>query len=119
MSQHKHDHSGDDLRCDAITQTSDVARRTCTHDIDPAIIIGLALGHARQGGNDSRSIPAPVMARLDALADHGDTTCHLVRNWISGRMNPPIEAFGLMRRRSPDGGVTAENTSAAFPSEVL
>ncbi|MFN7091287.1 MAG: hypothetical protein ACK4P4_12100 [Allorhizobium sp.] len=119
MSQHKYDHSGHGLPCEAITQTSDVASRSCTHDIDPAIIIGLAVGHARQGGNDSRSIPAPVMARLDALADHGDPTCHLVRNWISGRMNPPPETFGLMRRRSPDGGVTAEIISAAFPSEVL
>ncbi|HEV7435092.1 MAG TPA: hypothetical protein VGO22_09515 [Pseudorhizobium sp.] len=119
MSQYKHNHSGDNLRYDAIKQTSGVACRTCAHDIDAAIIIGLALGHASQGSNDSRSIPAPVMARLDALADHGDPTCHLVRNWISGRMNPPSEAFGLMRRRSPDGGVTAEIISAAFPSEVL
>ena len=119
MSERHHYHSGHGLPCDATTQTSDVARRTCTHNIDPAIIIGLALGYARQGGNNSRSIPAPVMARLDALADHGDPTCHLVRDWINGRMNPPPEALGLMRLRSPDGGVTAEIISAAFPSEVL
>ena len=119
MSEHHH-HSRHRLTCDAVEKAAEAARPIRTPDADPAIIIGLALNHARQGGQGNRSIPAPVMAHLVMLAERGDPTCRMVRNWISRRRTTlPPHASYPRRRRHADRLVSAEIISATSLPEVL
>jgi hypothetical protein len=122
MSEHHH-HLRPRLRGDAINPTTDAADRTCTHAIDPAIIIGLALGHVRQGGQGDQgrpSVPGPVMARLDMLADRGDPACRMVRNWIRGRRTGLRSQVSCpTRHRSSDHPAAAEINSGTIAGEVL
>lgn len=115
-----HHHSRHRLACDAVKKATEAARPFCNRDADPAIIIGLALSHVRQGGQGNRSVPAPVMARLDILADRGDPTCRMVRNWISRRRTTlSSHASYPGRRRYADRLVSAKIIAATSLREVL
>jgi len=119
MSEHHH-HSRHRLQCDAVEKATEAARPFCNPDADPAIIIGLALSHVRYGGHGNRPIPAPVMARLDMLADRGDPTCRMVRNWISRRRTTSSShASKPPPRRSSDHRLSAEIIAATSLREVL
>ncbi|MBX4923974.1 hypothetical protein HJA76_30645 [Rhizobium bangladeshense] len=101
MSEHHHS-SSPGFRCDA------------------AMVIGLALACVRQGSEGSPSVPVPVMAQLDALADRGDPACRMVRNWIRGRRTGSrSRTAGLTRHRSSDYSATAEINSGMIAGEVL
>ncbi|WP_395515528.1 hypothetical protein [Pseudorhizobium flavum] len=119
MSEHHH-HSRHRLACDAVEKAAEAARPICAPDADPAIIIGLALSHVRQGGQGNRSIPAPVMAYLDMLADRGDPTCRMVRHWISRRRaTSSSHASKPPQRRCSDHRLSAEIIAATSLHEVL
>ncbi|WP_377295442.1 hypothetical protein [Rhizobium sp. SG2393] len=49
---------------------------------DPAILIGLALAHVRQGKGLTGTVPDVVMSRLQAHADHGNPACRLLLSWL-------------------------------------
>ena len=50
---------------------------------DPAAAIALAVRFARRARRQGLSMPAPVLALLDAHAEKGDPTCHDVRAWLA------------------------------------
>ncbi|OLP45714.1 hypothetical protein [Rhizobium oryziradicis] len=52
---------------------------------DPAVLIGLALGHVRQGEGLTGIVPDIIIDRLRALADHGNPACRLLLDWLAGR----------------------------------
>lgn len=51
---------------------------------DPAILIGLALSHVRQGKGLTGTVPDAVTSRLHAHVYHGNPACRLVLNWLDG-----------------------------------
>jgi hypothetical protein len=53
---------------------------------DSAVVVGLALAYARTRPAGARTLPAAVLRRLDALADLGDPTCRLVRDWVAASL---------------------------------
>lgn len=52
---------------------------------DPAVLIGLALGHVRQGEGLTGTVPDTIIDRLRAHADHGNPACRLLLDWLAGR----------------------------------
>lgn len=52
---------------------------------DPAHLIGLALGHVRQGTGLTGLVPDTVIGRLQAHADTGNPACRLLLDWLSSR----------------------------------
>ncbi|AOF92130.1 hypothetical protein [Sinorhizobium sp. RAC02] len=52
---------------------------------DPAALIGLALGHVRQGDCLTGIVPDAIIGRLRAHADHGNPACRLLLDWLAGR----------------------------------
>lgn len=52
---------------------------------DPAVLIGLALGHVRQGEGLTGTVPDTIIDRLQAHADHGNAACRLLLDWLAGR----------------------------------
>jgi hypothetical protein len=52
---------------------------------DPARLIGLALGHVRQGEGLTGTVPDTIIDRLRAHADHGNPACRLLLDWLAGR----------------------------------
>jgi hypothetical protein len=52
---------------------------------DPAVLIGLALGHVRQGERLTGTVPDTIIDRLRAHADHGNPACRLLLDWLAGR----------------------------------
>lgn len=63
---------------------------------DPALLIGLALGHVRQGEGFTGIVPDAITDRLRAHADHGNPACRLLLDWLAGRNRD------LMASSSPD-----------------
>ncbi|QSZ59694.1 hypothetical protein [Rhizobium sp. ZX09] len=61
--------------------------RTNTSDDDPAFLIGLALGHVRQGDGLTGNVPEMVLVRLQAHADIGNPACRLLLDWLERRNN--------------------------------
>jgi len=52
---------------------------------DPAVLIGLALGHVRQSDGLTGIVPDTIIDRLRAHADHGNPACRLLLDWLAGR----------------------------------
>ncbi|MBD8664108.1 hypothetical protein IFT59_12700 [Rhizobium sp. CFBP 8752] len=52
---------------------------------DPAVLIGLALGHVRQGDGLTGTVPDTIVDRLRAHANHGNPACRLLLDWLAGR----------------------------------
>lgn len=57
---------------------------------DPAVLIGLALGHVRQEEGLTGTVPDTIIDRLRAHADHGNPACRLLLDWLAGRNRDPI-----------------------------
>jgi hypothetical protein len=52
---------------------------------DPAVLIGLALGHVRQGEGLTGIVPHTIIDRLQAHTDNGNPACRLLLDWLVGR----------------------------------
>ena len=52
---------------------------------DPAIAIGLALGHVRTQDGLTGIVPPRVMARLLVHIERGDPACEVVMDWLAKR----------------------------------
>ncbi|RVQ74129.1 hypothetical protein [Sinorhizobium medicae] len=52
---------------------------------DPAVLIGLALGHVREGDCLTGTVPDTIIDRLRAHADSGNQACRLLLDWLTGR----------------------------------
>lgn len=52
---------------------------------DPAHLIGLALGHVRQGTGLTGLVPDTVIGRLQTHADTGNPACRLMLDWLAHR----------------------------------
>ena len=59
--------------------------RTTASDDDPAFLIGLALGHVRQGDGLTGIVPEMLIGRLLAQADSGNLACRLLLDWLDQR----------------------------------
>ncbi len=89
------------MRCDAVTpdirptldchRPHDALLRTrSTPSIqspadDPAVVIGLALGHVRTQDGLTGTVPRRVMAHLLAHIERGDPACEVVMAWLAKR----------------------------------
>ncbi|NRP21397.1 hypothetical protein LPJGGPFB_04656 [Ensifer adhaerens] len=100
MSIETHSPSVAGFRCEAVT--TDTIASSCTHSRlatiahakpagidrgadDPAVLIGLALAFVRQSPLLDGPVPAPLMRRLNALADGGNAACRLLLDWLRSR----------------------------------
>ena len=59
--------------------------RTNTSADDPALLIGLALAHVRQGDGLTGIVPRALMGRLQVHADTGNPACRLLLDWLETR----------------------------------
>ena len=101
MSSETHPEGLPRIRCEAVTPdaqpTHDCHRR---HDAllrvrssaanrgtadDPAVLIGLALGHVRTADGLTGAVPPRVIAHLLAHVEQGDPACRLVIDWLAKR----------------------------------
>ncbi len=90
------------IRCEAIKSPSTSLNPNChrshgtvlrypgpaRHDPpadDPAFLIGLALGHVRQGDGLTGTVPDTVISRLQAQAERGNPACRLMLDWLGNR----------------------------------
>ncbi len=90
------------IRCEAIKSPSTSLNPVChrshgtvlrypgpaRHDPpadDPAFLIGLALGHVRQGDGLTGTVPDTAINRLQAQAERGNPACRLLLDWLSNR----------------------------------
>ncbi|MBT9373333.1 hypothetical protein [Rhizobium sp. CSW-27] len=90
------------IRCEAIKSPSTSLNPTCHHSHgtvlhypgparrdppadDPAFLIGLALGHVRQGDGLTGTVPDTVISRLQAQAERGNPACRLLLDWLAHR----------------------------------
>lgn len=67
---------------------------------DPAFLIGLALGHVRQGDGLTGNVPEMLIARLQAQADSGDPACRLLLDWLD-RRNSDLAALSSPEQVKP------------------
>ncbi|EUC01063.1 hypothetical protein PMI07_004349 [Rhizobium sp. CF080] len=106
------------IRCETVDQHANTVRPSLTHHDDAAIIIGLALGYARQA-TDAAFIPETVLTRLNTLADQGEPTCRMVRDWLK-RKRPKSDRLPLAHRlrRTAQLPVCAEIISTTATTEV-
>lgn len=97
------------IRCEAISPPSTSQNVTChrlhgnirhyprsgaghpTAD-DPARLIGLALGHVRQGEGLNGLVPDMIISRLQAHADTGNPACRLLLDWLDHRNSDLLAA---------------------------
>ncbi|WP_165215284.1 hypothetical protein [Affinirhizobium pseudoryzae] len=90
------------IRCEATKSPSTSLNPTChrahgtvlrypgpaRHDPladDPAFLIGLTLGHVRQGDGLTGTVPDTVISRMQAQADRGNPACRLLLDWLAHR----------------------------------
>ncbi|MCO5734445.1 hypothetical protein [Rhizobium sp. SSA_523] len=90
------------IRCEAIESPSTSLNPTChrSHGTvlrypgsgplglpndDPAFLIGLTLGHVRQGAGLTGTVPDTVIKRLQAQAGLGNPACRLLLDWLAHR----------------------------------
>ncbi len=52
---------------------------------DPALLIGLALGHVRQGDGFTGIVPDTIINRLQVHVYDGNPACCLLLDWLAGR----------------------------------
>lgn len=105
MSSDKHSPPPSRYRCEAIA--SEILSIPSSHTPwsllrkpmdpfadDPATLIGLALGHVRQGDGLTGPVPASIISRLEAHADRGNPACRLLLDWIARRNRDMVAAAG-------------------------
>jgi hypothetical protein len=96
MSSDKHPLPPSRYRCDAIpSDTLSFAAAHAPRSLlrrpsdppaeDPAMLIGLVLGHVRQSEGLTGHVPASLISRLQAHADHGNPACRLLLDWLATR----------------------------------
>ncbi|OLP57654.1 hypothetical protein BJF92_04950 [Rhizobium rhizosphaerae] len=90
------------IRCEAIKSPSTSLNPVCHHSHgtvlrypgparhdppidDPAFLIGLALGHVRQGDGLTGTVPDTVISRLQTQAERGNPACRLMLDWLAHR----------------------------------
>ena len=96
MSSDKHSLPPSRYRCEALA--SDTQSITSSHGPwsllrqstdhladDPATLIGLALGHVRQGDGLTGPVPSSILSRLEAHADRGNPACRVLIDWLAHR----------------------------------
>lgn len=59
---------------------------------DPAMLIGLALGHVRQGDGLTGHVPASIISRLKVHADRGNPACRVLIDWLAHRNRNMVTA---------------------------
>lgn len=69
---------------DALLRTRSSAANRGTAD-DPAVLIGLALGHVRTADGLTGAVPPRVIAHLLAHVEQGDPACRLIVDWLAKR----------------------------------
>lgn len=101
------------IRCEAIKSSSTSLNPVCHHSHgtvlrypgparhdppaeDPAFLIGLALGHVRQGDGLTGTLPDWIISRLRAQAERGNPACRLMLDWLVNRNS------GLVASSRPD-----------------
>lgn len=103
MSTDTHSSTGAGFLCEAVTSDTIVSpcihsRRVNTYNAqsigidrgvrnadDPAVLIGLTLALVRQGALRDGPLLEPLMLRLKALADGGNSACRLLIDWLQNR----------------------------------
>jgi hypothetical protein len=102
MSSDIHSEGLPHMRCEAVTSTNRPTTLDChrSHDAllrtrsapshqspadDPAIVIGLALGHIRTQDGLTGIVPPRVMAHLLVHIERGDPACEVVMDWLAKR----------------------------------
>ena len=74
-----------DIHSDALPR---IRRETISPNLladDPAILIGLALSHVREGVGLTGTVPDTIVGRLQSHADHGNPACRLLLDWLARR----------------------------------
>ena len=117
MSQFTSFSSPSGFACNAINPSNNGATHPCDECEqagDPATLIGLAFAFLRQGPAIEGKVPSLITERLELHAQHGNSACRLVLDWLAKRetvssmpehrhpvANPagPSEPHGLPRHR--------------------
>ena len=74
---------------------------------DPAVVIGIALGHVRTQDGLTGTVPPRVMAHLLAHIERGDPACEVVMDWLAKRSrnaDMPIKRRRVRERPRPEPG---------------
>jgi hypothetical protein len=74
--------------------------RVNTSADDPAFLIGLALGHVRQGDGLTGAVPEMLTTRLQVQADTGNLACRLLLDWLD-RRNSDLVALSSPEQVKP------------------
>lgn len=82
---------------------------------DPAMLIGLALGHVRRSDGLTGHVPASIISRLGAHADRGNPACRLLLDWIT-RRNRDLAAQPDLVRQHPIRRLVRERRQAVAGS---
>ncbi len=74
--------------CEAVTPSINYATHSCDECEqagDPATLIGLAFAFLRQGPFVGGKVPTLITERLGTHANHGNSACRLVLDWLAMR----------------------------------
>lgn len=77
-----------DFACEAVTPSINHAMHSCDaceQAGDPATLIGLAFAFLRQGPAIGGKVPSLITERLELHAQHGNSACRLVLDWLAKR----------------------------------
>lgn len=102
MSSETHPEGLPRMHCEAVTSTNRPTTPDChrPHDAllrtrsaptdqspadDPAVVIGLALGHAQTQEGQAGTVPQCVIANLLVHIEQGDPACAVVMDWLAKR----------------------------------
>lgn len=114
MSSETHPEGLPRMRCEAVTSTNRYPTLDChrPHDVllrtrsaptdqspadDPAVAIGLALGHVRTQDGLTGAVPPRVMAHLLVHIEQGDPACQVVMGWLAKRSRNAV--MQIQRRK--------------------
>ncbi|MBU0832545.1 MAG: hypothetical protein KKH33_09210 [Alphaproteobacteria bacterium] len=114
MSSDNHSEGLPRMHCEAVTPTNRPMTLDChrPHNAllrtrsaptdqsptdDPAVAIGLALGHVRTQEGLAGSVPPRMMAHLLVHIERGDPACEVVMDWLAKRSRNA--AMQIQRRR--------------------
>lgn len=81
---------------------------------DPAVAIGLALGHVRTQDGLTGTVPPRVMAHLLVHIERGDSACEVVMDWIAKRSRNAtmqIQRRKVRERSRPEPGSLRKRAS--------
>ena len=103
MSSDKHSLPPSRYRCEAIaSDTLSIKKAHAPWSLlrkptdpladDPAMLIGLALGHVRQGDGLTGPVPASILSRLQCHAGRGNPACRVLIDWLAHRNRDMVAA---------------------------